>query len=227
MKRMLVGCLALTLVGCGGVAQKRRTFPVEVIGKLPSGANDDGWTVTSVTKATLRVEALRFFTGKVLISRRPRFEFISSAWAHPGHYMEGDALGELLTPVDVDLLAAAPVELGVANAVTGEYGSLQLSLGALEVEGVATKGAETVTFDSTVYTPTAPIEGVKFDKALQDEEGRVHLDVNLGTWLTRIDFSTAGAPGAGGVSAFPADSEAYNGFVRGVLDTSAYEVSWK
>ncbi|MBL8951746.1 MAG: hypothetical protein JNK82_13270 [Myxococcaceae bacterium] len=219
--KLLWWCLWLSLLlGCGGVEHRRRTFPVEAGSQPITGTNDFGWSV-NVATAKVRVEAVRFYTGKVLITREWRFDpyvlIGGSAWAHPGHYVAGEALGELLTPVDVDLLAPAPVELGVAQAVTGDYGSLELTVTGAQVTGTATKGAQTVTFDSTAYSPEKALEGVKFEKVLRDEEGRVHLDVKLSTWLARIDFATP----------FTANGEAYNGFVRGIQDTSAYEVSWK
>lgn len=209
----------VAVTACGGVEHKRRTFPVEVASLAPGGVNDHGWAAT-VTSATARIETVRFFTGKVLISRF-RFDPYSliggTAWAHPGHYLQGEALGELLTGKDIDLLSASPVELGLAEAVTGEYGSVQLGLGAVRVAGTATKAGQTVVFESATFTPAEPLEGIAFDRVVRDEEGRVHLDVKLQTWLSRIDFSTP----------FTADGEAYNGFVRGVEDTSSYEVTWK
>ncbi len=235
MRWLALWCLSL--VACGSVEQKRRTFPVEISSLAPTGANDFGWTV-SVTSATARIDTVRFFEGKVLVSqacrsntkcsegrgpagRRWSFDpyvlIGGSAWAHAGHYVPGEALGELLQSSDVDLLAAAPVELGVAQAVTGEYGSVELGLKNAHVKGTATKGGMTIAFDTTLYSPEKPIEGVKFDRLVQDEVGRVHLAVKLQTWLSRVDFA---AP-------FTADGAARNGFIRGVQDTSAYEVTWK
>jgi hypothetical protein len=218
MRWLVLSCLAL--LACGSVEQKRRTFPVEISSLAPSGENDFGWTV-NVTSATARIDTVRFFEGKVLVSRRFRFDpyvlIGGSAWAHAGHYVPGEALGELLQSTDVDLLAASPVELGVAQAVTGEYGSVELGLKNAHVMGTATKGGTTVTFDTTLHSPAKPIEGVKFDRLVQDEVGRVHLAVKLQTWLSRVDFA---AP-------FTADGAARNGFIRGVQDTSAYEVTWR
>jgi len=229
MSRLVLSSTLACLCACGGVAQKRRTFPVEVTHAAPAAANDSGWAVT-LTKATAKVAPVRFFTGKVLLSSRWEFDpyllIGGTAWAHPGHYLQGDALGELLTPKDLDLLAATPTELGLAEAVTGDYGSMQLTLDTVQLAGTATKDSVTVKFDTGAFTPPAPIEGVRFEKILEDEKGTARLTALTSVWLSRIDFSTAGTPNADGVSVFSSDSVAFNGFVRGVLDTSAYDVKW-
>jgi len=246
MKRrhILTGALALAaastaLGGCGSESQ-RRTFPVEVTSTPMTGANERGWTVT-VESAHLSVGPVRFFEGRALQARR--FDWYTliggTAHAHPGHYSPGDALGELLSTQTVDLLTGAT--LGDASAVTGEYGSLELTLPApttstdaqgvlsghaMRVRGTARNadGGE-VRFDA-MASLARPIEGVRFEKSLGMEPGRVRIAVNLGTWLGRIDFATATDPDADGVYTFPADSQAQNALARGVEDTTAYVVTW-
>ncbi|MBN8230051.1 hypothetical protein JYK02_21280 [Corallococcus macrosporus] len=236
--------VALLSLGCGGKTEaERRTFTVTMTATAPTAPNEYGWTVTPEA-ARLSVGSVRFFEGRVLLSSRaPRFDWYSliggTANAHPGHYVPGDALGEVLNAQTVDLLEGAT--LGDANAVTGAYGSLELTLvtptaatdaqDALEghharVRGTAkhTSGA-TVRFDATVDLPKA-IEGVRFERDLQKEAGFVRIAVDLGKWMDRIDFATASPPDAAGVSTFPAGSQAQNGLVRGVEDTSAYVVTW-
>ncbi|MCY1018464.1 hypothetical protein [Pyxidicoccus sp. MSG2] len=242
-RHVLMGALALALSGCGSEAE-RRTFPVELTGTLPSGANERGWTVT-LESAHASVGPVRFFNGRVLLSRRaPRFDWYSliggTAQAHPGHYVAGDALGEVLTTATVDLLTGAP--LGDASAVTGEYGSLELTLatptastdaaGALGGHAVRVRGTArnadggAVRFDAVADLP-APVAGVRFEKSLGMEAGRVRIAVDLGTWLGRIDFATATDPDADGVYTFPAGSQAQNALVRGVEDTTTYVVTWE
>nr|WP_211194447.1 hypothetical protein [Pyxidicoccus fallax] len=244
----MTGALALAaaptfLGGCGSEAE-RRVFPVEVSATLPGGANERGWTVT-VESAHVSVGPVRFFEGHVLLSsqRMPRFDWYSliggTAHAHPGHYTPGDALGEVLTTSTVDLLAGAT--LGDASAVTGEYGSLELTLakptattdaqGVLNGHAVRVRGTArntdggTVRFDAVVDLP-APVAGVRFEKSLGMEAGRVRIAMDLGKWLGRIDFATATDPDADGVHTFPATSQAQNALVRGVEDTTAYVVTW-
>ncbi|NVJ21656.1 MULTISPECIES: hypothetical protein [Myxococcus] len=251
MKRrnMLRGALAvaaassLSFFGCGSEAE-RRAFPVEVTATtLSEERNERGWRIV-LDSAHVSVGPVRFFEGRVLLSSRPtpRFDWYSliggTAHAHPGHYIPGDALGELLETHTVDLLGAVSV-LGTASAVTGEYGSLELTLttpmetqGALQGHAVRVVGTATnpdggqVRFDVNADLPK-PVAGVRFEKSLGMETGRVRLTVDLRKWLDRIDFATATDPDADGVYTFPADSQARNALLRGVEDTTAYVVTWE
>lgn len=242
--RELALTATLLSLGCGGKTEAERlTFAVTMTATTPTAANSYGWTVTPEA-AQLSVGSVRFFEGRVLLSQRlPHFDWYSliggTANAHPGHYVPGDALGEVLNAQTVDLLEGA--NLGDANAVTGSYGSLELTLmtptAAMDpqnilgghqahVRGTATHtSGATVRFDATVDLPKA-IEGVRFERDLQKETGHVSIAVDLGKWMDRIDFATASTPDASGVSTFPAESQAQNGLVRGVEDTSAYVVTW-
>ncbi|MCY1040945.1 hypothetical protein OV208_06395 [Corallococcus sp. bb12-1] len=234
----------LMCLGCGDDTKteaERRTFNVSMTSIAPTAPNEHGWTVTPEA-VHLSVGTVRFFEGRVLLSQAPRFHWYSliggTANAHPGHYVPGDALGEVLKVQTVDLLATGGSLLGEANAVTGSYGSLELTLATptdaqnvlgghqVHVRGTAshTEGA-TVHFDATVDLPKA-IEGVRFERELKQEPGAVSIAVDLGKWLSRINFATASLPDAAGVSTFPADSQAQNALVRGVEDTSAYVVTW-
>ncbi|NOK34676.1 hypothetical protein HMI49_15865 [Corallococcus exercitus] len=242
--RALALTATLLSLGCGGKTEaERRTFAVTMTATSPTAPNAYGWTVAPEA-AQLSVGSVRFFEGRVLLSScAPRFNWYSliggTANAHPGHYVPGDALGEVLNVQTVDLLAGG--NLGDANAVTGSYGSLELTLVTptaatdaqnvlaghqAHVRGTATHtSGATVRFDATVDLPKA-IEGVRFERDLQKEAGFVRIAVDLGKWMDRIDFATASLPDAAGVSTFPADSQAQNGLVRGVEDTSAYVVTW-
>jgi hypothetical protein len=236
--------LALTLVlglGCG-TGQERRTFPVELTAQPMVGANERGWTV-ELEQARLAVGPVRFFEGRVLLSRRwPRFDLYSliggTAHAHPGHYVAGDAMGELLSTRTVDLLAAQPTVLGEAAAVTGDYGSMELTLAtsagdaeglqgnALRMLGRATHTDGRVVRFEALMAPEKPIAGIRFERAMDAAPGRVRITVNLAKWLGRIDFGTVGPSSAVETSVFPTASQAQNALERGVEDTSAYEVTW-
>ncbi|CAM3166024.1 hypothetical protein G4177_00040 [Corallococcus sp. ZKHCc1 1396] len=246
LRDTLAVAATLMCLGCGDdkTEAERRTFGVSMTATPPTAPNAHGWTVTPEA-VQMSVGAVRFFEGRVLLSRAPRFDWYSliggTARAHPGHYVPGDALGEVLKVQTVDLLAAGGAFLGDANAVTGSYGSLELTLVTptaatdaqnvlgghqVHVRGTAlhTTGA-TVRFDAAVDLPKA-IEGVRFERELKQEPGAVSIAVDLGKWMSRINFATASLPDAAGVSTFPADSQAQNALVRGVEDTSAYVVTW-
>jgi hypothetical protein len=216
---------AALLAACGGTEKTRRTFPLSVEARTSPLVTDSGWTVT-LSEAKASLSTVRFFSGKVLITRRsiPMDWLISSAWAHPGHYAPGEALGELLTPVEVDLLSASATPWGTASAVTGEYGSLQLGFGTagLSLKGTASKDGVTVAF-ATTFTPPAPLEGVKFEQTMTTEAGAAVILFDLNVILSRVDFSQVGA----GASPLDSASPAFNGFARGVEDTSAYIATWR
>ena len=225
MKRLkTVLLVSVLLAACSGTERTRRTFPLKVETKTSPLLTDSGWAV-SLTEAKASLASARFFTGKVLLSRRwsPMGLLISEAWAHPGHYQQGEALAELLAPVEVDLLSGAATPWGTASAVTGEYGSLQLGYGAggLAVKGTATKNGTSVPFTAT-FTPAAPLEGLKFEQVVTSAPGAVTLTFDLNTLLSRMDFAHVGA------SATPLDtsSVAFNGFARGIEDTTSYTTTW-
>lgn len=227
MNRSFIFLCLLALVACGGTERSRVSYPVTVSGGPAMVTTDSGWTVT-FTKATAHLEAVRFFMGKVLLSRaRPqwwRSLLISSAYAHPGHYVPGEALGELVAPVDADLLAAAPVAWGAASGLTGEQGSLQLSLaaGGLEVAGTASKDGMSVAF-SVAFAPPYAIDGVRSEHLVGKSELGVDVRVDLAVIFSRVDFAQVGS----GAAPLDPMSPAFNGYGRGVEDTSAYVVTWK
>ncbi len=225
MNRLALSCLVL-LAACGGTERTRRTFPVEVSASSAPLLTDSGWAVT-LTKANAHLASVRFFAGKVLLAQRSpwwRGLLIADAYAHPGHYIPGEALGELVQAADVDLLATTPTSWGTASAVTGEYGSMQLTFatGGLELEGVATKDTQRVEFTAT-FTPSGTLEGIRFERVMNTAAGFVTVLLDLNVVLSRIDFAQVGT------RAKPLDSTspAFNGLGRGVEDTGAYVTTWK
>jgi hypothetical protein len=218
--------VALCCVGCGGVGRQRTSFPVTVSASSSVGlVTDSGWTV-QLTRARASFDAVRFFEGKVVLARaRPwwRGLIISEAWAHPGHYVPGEALGELVAPLEVDLLGG-PVTWGEAQALTGEHGSMQLTFasGGVDVAGTATKDGQSVAFTAQFVPPIA-LEGIRAEHEVSLAGVPADVQLNLGVLLSRIDFALSGA------STAPLDpkSPAFNGLARGIEDTSSYLVTWK
>ena len=221
--RVLIPVLLLT-AACG-TEHRRRSFPVEISGDTSALVTDSGWSVT-LTKATAHLQTLRFFEGKVLIAQKSpwwRSLLISDAYAHPGHYIPGAAMAEVLTPLELDLLATTPTAWNLADGITGSYGSVELGFEdtGVELEGTASKDNQTVAF-STHFAPAHALEGIRFERELGDESGSVSLSLNLKVIVSRMDFSLTGS------STQPLDetSPAFNGFARGVGDTSGYTVTW-
>jgi len=231
VNRLLVVVLPV-VVSCGAItAQTRRTFSLDVAVTVPAVALESGWTLSEVTGSG-SFTSMRFFSGKVLIGARfdPLSLLISTAWAHPGHYIPGEALGEVLSPLVVDFGKRDVQPWGTANAVTGSYGSAQLTyaMTGLRLKGVATKNGKTVRFDTGLLTSSAPLEGLKFDREMDTAPGGVRLTVDLGVLLSRVEFDQSMAmPGADGVVVFDPTSPAFNGLTRGATDTGSYRLSWQ
>ncbi|MBL8912830.1 MAG: hypothetical protein JNM17_19210 [Archangium sp.] len=227
MKSSLLA-IALVFTACGGTERSRVSYPVTVSGGGAMVTTDSGWTVT-LTRATAHLDAVRFFEGKVVLAKNVKPQWwrsllVSTAYAHPGHYVPGEALGEFVGPLDADLLTTTPLAWGTADGLTGEQGSLQLTFATagLEVAGTATKDTLSVPFTAS-FTPAYAIEGVRSEHVVGKNELGVDVRIDLTHIFSRVDFAQVGS------SASPLDpmSPAFNGFGRGVIDSSAYVVTWK
>lgn len=236
---VLAALLTPGLAGCGEEAGPARvTFEVEVQGKGSAGlANDHGYSVT-LTRASLHLGPVYFYSGEPLFTRRGGEAWpwrlaraalgIGTAHAHPGHYQEGDALAEVLSTGSFDLLAAKPARLGTAAGVTGAYRSAQVNLSpapsghTVEVAGSASKGSHQVTFSATLDL-SEKVKGIAFGAEVGASPGLVRVEVDLARWLELVDFSKLG--GAGPVT-FGKGSQADNALQRGVTNTAAFIPSW-
>jgi hypothetical protein len=229
VRRWLVVWCAVLALSCGGTESTRRTFPLVVAPSAGAPVTDSGWAVT-LSSARVSLEAARFFAGEVpsLTRRAPSRRLVDwlmpSAWAHPGHDVPGAAMGELLSPVDVDLLQPETA-WGEVRGVTGRWGSLELTLGAAGVRlaGTATKGGLVVSFDTGRFTPPGPVRAIAFAHQVDASPGRARLTVDLGAILSRVDFGQVGAQ----ASPLDVSSPAFNGFARGVEDSSAWRGAWE
>lgn len=239
--RLPSSLFVLVLAGCGA-SQEHTTFPISITGVRPSGVSEMGWTVTLDT-ALFGVGPLRFFEGTVpLAVRLERWLYLpfgGTALAHPGHYVPGEALGELVEGRVIDLLAG-PILLGDVSAVTGEYGSLQLDLtplaaeadpdGLLEGHSLRVKGRAThtdgrvVDFEASGDLSKA-IEAIRAQQTVVVPSRPVTITVDLGTWVQRIAFDTAAAV-EGAPSTFLPETQAYNALIRGASDNGGYVVTW-
>ena len=232
-----VALLCSGMIACGaGGGSTRVTFEVEVAGQSqPELRNDHGHVVT-LTRASIHLGPVYFFSGEPLFSRQgeslPRRLVrlalgVGVAHAHPGHYQEGDALAELLTAATFDLLSDTPVRLGVATGVSGPYRSAQVNLGpapdgpTVVVAGTARKDGREVHFSGSLSL-REEVRGIAIGADLSPAPGRVRLEIDLGSWLERVDFSALddSAP-----VVFQPGSQAENALQRGVVNTSAFVLS--
>ena len=192
-----------------------------------------GWSVT-ISKAYLSVGALYYFAGDPVLSQRilPNSGrsnalawlgdfFIKTAHAHPGHYIGGAAMGQMLQPTTVDLLGNS-LELADGNGVTGLTNSAKFSWQSppkgdlasklngdvVLTQGTATKGDVTIKF----LAMAADTEVVDGDKKVEvagcafganpgevgvdmTSDGTVTLTLVPSVWFDQVDFAYV-APGA-------------------------------
>lgn len=195
--------------------------------------NSLGWSVT-IAKAYLSVGSLYYYSGDPVLSQLPRSAggnavawigslFVKTAHAHPGHYIEGAAMGQMLEPTTVDLLGGA-IELADGDGVTGMTHSAKFTwqapakgslASALEghvvlTQGAATKNGVTIQFiakadETEVVNGDHEVEvaGCAFGAApgevgvAMDGDGTVTLTLVPSVWFNQVDFAYV-APGAAG-----------------------------
>lgn len=203
-----------------------------------------GWEV-SIDTAYVSIGELRYFEGDPVTAFR--WLEIPRAHAHPGHYQQGGAVGEMLEPTSVDLVAT-PIEIAVGQGVTGVASSARFTFHApavgpaagelagavARVTGTATQGtlvrpfavsaSETDVFDASGQPI---VEGCTFSAGAIDGDGTVVVTLRPSVWLDQIDFSlvpesTDGAP----VELAPGEIP-HKGFVRGLKKAAAYAFSFE
>lgn len=214
--------VAASFVGCAAETSGAHvTLKTVVVGEgRATFTTSLGWTVT-LTRANLTVGPLYYFDGDpVLSALRPR-----SAWAHPGHYLAGEARGEMLQAATVDLLVARNL-LPDGHGVTGSVRSARFTFGGeVLVAGEATRGALRVPFVAAVAPGELldadgmpKVEGCTFSPAELDE-GTVTLSIRPSVWLDQVDFTEV-------TGDLASSTVALAGFTRGLKKGVAYRFAW-
>lgn len=242
MMRRLGWLLALTVTACeadgGQTSGARFTLHTRMELEGTTASTRSNWNV-QLTRVRVAVGALHYFTGEPLGASRVvrkqsalaevlRWISIPSAHAHPGHYVEGEALGEMLTPSTIDLLA--PVTLGDANATSGTYRSARFTFAAapsaeqdaemggavLLIEGDAARDAENRRFlfraapaDLLNASQKPEIEGCHFAEHSIEAEGTVVLTAKPSIWFAAADFSELAEEPNGAAVEVAKDSRLY------------------
>lgn len=164
------------------------------------------------------------------------------AHAHPGHYDEGDARGEMLSPASFDLLAG-PTTLADGEGVSGLVRSARFTYqdpptGALAseldgsvvlVEGTGTKGELSKVFQlranraEVLDASGEPVvEGCTFEEVDIQSEGTVTLHVSPAEWLDQAELDDVpDSPDGQPVLVGPED-RAKKAFVRGLKKSSGF-----
>jgi hypothetical protein len=218
----------------------RVTFPVTVQGTNPVSDNSLGWHVV-LEQAFVAVGPVRWYEGPPIFGRNvfERALSFGVAFAHPGHYVPGEALADITSQRVIDLMAATPTPLDTATGVSGDALSATLELHppgasvasasslhglALWTRGTATRAGVTVRFEGGVAVDYA-VRGIPA-RATFGANGSASIAVNLAQWFDRADFGTLTA-GADGTAPITAGGEAANGLYRGVTNGTAYAFTWR
>lgn len=212
-----------------------------------------GWDVT-LGKAAVAVSGLYYFDGPPPTAMRARPGarerlaglFIGTAWAHPGHYQAGTALGQvtLTAPSTIDLFAPSPTALADGEGVTGIYRSARFVLAAVAptdplldghvavLEGRATKHDGTspapIFFrlvadyaDISGSINNGAVDGCVLEEATVTESGSIAVEIKPSVWVNLVDFSKIEA----GTATNPTEARS-SGFSQGVTQLSAYRFSY-
>jgi hypothetical protein len=207
-----------------------------------------GWQVTLDT-AVVAVGPTYFFDGESLFGADNRTWnpfAISIAHAHPGHYQEGNAMGQVLQGAAIDLKNPDLAQPG--DGVSGNYrsarftfqkgvaGTAAAALGAnvIVLAGTATKAAETRSFrfeldevDVGDEVGKPIVEGCAFTPEPTDVEsnGKVTVAFAVHTWMDQVDFSllpTGPVTGPVDKTTLP-----FRAVSRGVKEAATYTYAFK
>lgn len=252
---LILGCwLASFLLACGADTTTGRPVTLQtelVVDPEIAGAfvTNSGWSV-QLTKARLSLRALYYFDGDPAFARRTpsrrlqlaRLSGLSVARAHPGHYVAGEALGQMTQASVVDLLAGSSA-LALGQGITGRYKSARVELAAAtngeldgqvaRVEGVAVKDQARVHFllsaslaDLARNVKDGRIDGCTFDEAEVESDGTVRLTLHTSVWFKLVDF-TGVAPGSvEQPTAITPETPAQIAFAVGLVQLNAYRFSY-
>jgi hypothetical protein len=212
-----------------------------------------GWDVT-LDRAAVALSALYYFDGppptamwKAPGLRERLFSlFVSTAWAHPGHYQAGTALGQMILtrPVALDLFAPAIAALPDGDGVTGTYRSARFVLPSAApadpvlaghvalAEGKASKhdgsSSQPIFFrlvadyaDISASINNGAVDGCVLDEVDVTDDGTITVEIRPTIWLNLVDFSKIDP----GQAATPTEARSA-GFSQGVTELSAYHFSY-
>ena len=254
----LAAALALCACGSDGTTGKMVVLHTRIVNDLPADhtvTTSMGWVVT-LKKAAVGSGAMYYYDGEPAFTQAPgrsrlqRFfaalSPVATAWAHPGHYIEGSPKGQMLEDFSVDLMAGAAT-LPDGNGISGLTRSATFSFAAhaagpavaalgghvVTTEGSASKDGQTVNFTLTAdladVSKTAKdgqVTGCTFKEVTVEADGTVTITIKPRVWFSLVDFAgiAPGTPEA--PTLIGADTTAHIGFALGLGQLSAYEFEY-
>jgi hypothetical protein len=250
--------------GCGsdgdgsGTSGKRVALKTKLASapELTAGfTTGKGWDV-KLTRALVSTGPLYYYDGVPAVVRRaphrsPRERLASLlglgiAHAHPGHYLPGDARGQVFVGASVDLFDG-PADLPQGDGISGPYRSATFSLaqgspgpaaaalGAAVVvtEGAATKGGATVYFrlsatyaDVTANATEGRITGCAFDEVDVQDDGLVTATISPSFWFNLVGFESIAPGTAEAPTAVAEGDKAQIEFALGLAQIGAYHFTY-
>lgn len=253
---MSVSCLASACSDDTGETTAGHRIALRTRAELagePRFENAFGWDI-ELKEVTVSVGALHYFSGSPIegeeasiVPVAPRPSLLgwlapASAHAHPGHYKEGDARGEMLVPTNIEL-ALGPVDLPAGEGITGVVRSGRFTWGEppsdldgalVVVEGTATKGELHKVFrlrgeraDVLDSSDEPEVVGCVFHEVEMESDGVVTLRVDPRVWLDQAEFDTVPDSEDDEPVDVPEDDLAARAFVRGLKKSSAFTFSYE
>lgn len=197
-----------------------------------------------LSRVLVSIGPLRYLEGAPVAQQNllQRVLGVRVAHAHPGHYVAGGVLGEMLVPTSVDLATGASL-LGAAPGVSGLALSAQFSFqspptgpfaedldGNLVVlEGEAQNDTLSRSFravgrvgDVVNDDGELVILGCQFEGGELTRDGVVDLVIRPSVWLDQVDFSELPKPEDEEPIELEPSTRPHRAFVRGLLKASAY-----
>jgi hypothetical protein len=172
---------------------------------------------------------------------------VGVAYAHPGHYHAGNALGEMLEPWSVDLMSGTST-LADGDGVSGSYRSARFTFGSpprgpyaselaghaavvagrAELEGEATRYFRAVAdvAELAEIQPEGNIDGCPFDTANIQDDGTVTVRVDPSVWFDLVDFGELEPGSSSAPTEFVAGTQPRLAFAEGLAQLSAYQFSY-
>lgn len=257
---------ALSAFGCGTDASGESGTAGKIVSFATRGRGDptartflsgQGWTIT-LTQAAVAVGGFYFFDGDPAFvhrfpAKQPRERLASLlgvgiAYAHPGHYVAGNAMGEMSVPTSLDLLADT-TDLPAGKGFTGRWNSGRWSMptGAPSgsaaavlgshiafASGSAAKDGTTVYFTVTSdfaniseNSSNGQIDGCVLEGGTVTGDGVITATVDMKVWFNLADFTGISEGSADAPTVLAAVDQPYKAFSLGVEQLSAYRFSYE